>query len=157
MRYSYAILLLLAAVTRPATAQQPSAPADSAKRFSFNFRIATNFKFHFAYAFDPDSLLSQHDSLGLTREQAREVATASRESMAAFAPLKEQLATRQAELDRILAAPRVDEAAAVAALDRVMQLENTIKRLRLTLLIHTKNTLAPAQQRLRWQSGGNEP
>lgn len=155
MRYLSILLLCIAA--QPLAAQDSVSRPDSAKRFSFGFHVQTQFRFKFAYAFDPDSILSQRATLALSPSQAARVEVETRVAMAMFAPLKAKLAEQQAELDRLLAAPTIDETAATAALDGVMQLENTIKRLRLKLLIRNKNTLAPGQQQLRWQFGKATP
>jgi Spy/CpxP family protein refolding chaperone len=51
----------------------------------------------------------------------------------------EQLAT-------LLAADRIDEAAALRQAEQVMSAEERLKKAHLTLLIRIKNTLTPAQQ-----------
>lgn len=154
----YLMLLFVALSAAPLAAQDSGGtPADTARKTRFHFDVRTNFSFRFAYAFDPDSILQARRRLALSRAQSAAVTAATRQAMERFAGLRDRLQERQAELDRLLAAPQVDETAATAALDEVMHLENTIKRLRLTLLIRSKNTLKLDQQQLRWQFGRNEP
>ncbi len=154
----YLLLLLVTISAAPLAAQdRTSAVTDSAASPRFHFDVRTNFSFHFAYAFDPDSILRGQRRLALSRAQSAAVTAATREAMERYAGLRDRLQEQQRELDRLLAAQQVDEAAATAALDQVMQLENTIKRLRLTLLIRSKNALKPGQQQLRWRFGRSKP
>lgn len=151
----YALWLLLCVIAVPLAAQDSTVRTDSTERFSFRFNIQPRFAFRFA--FDPDSLRAQRERLKLTRWQEEEINKATRQAMVEFGRLRDLLEVRQADLDRMLAVSQVDEAAAMAALEAVLRVENAIKRLRFTLLIRSKNTLTGMQQRMQWQFVRSEP
>ena len=50
------------------------------------------------------------------------------------------------KLTELLRQPRVDEAAALAQVDKVLGMEREVKRAQISLLIQIKNLLTPAQQ-----------
>lgn len=139
MKLATTVMLLLAFA--PLGAQAPTAP-DSSRRTAFTFRFA----FDFRYAFNPDWVLSQGRSVNLEKGQGNRIRSEIDLATSAFPAIRQQLAVQQRELDRLLAMPRVNEAAAMGALDAVLRLESELKRLQLTLLIRTKNVLTPEQQ-----------
>lgn len=61
------------------------------------------------------------------------------------------------KLTRLLDADTVDEKAALAQADRVMQAEQALKKSHLTLLIRIKNALTPAQREKLQALRGRDP
>lgn len=134
MRLAAAAMLLL--VCAPLAAQSPAAP-DSTSRFAFRFR----------FAFNPDWVRSERDRVGLTGRQAATIDSVVRTATDGYAPLQHRLDRERRDLEQLLAEAHVNEGAALAALERVIAFETELKRLRLQMLIRTKNALTPAQQR----------
>jgi hypothetical protein len=95
--------------------------------------------------FPPDLLLGHAQELGLDEAQKKAIRTQVVESQKQF--LDAQLTMQEAseELVRLLQERPVNESKALAAADKVMSLERMIKRAHLSLLIHLKNLLTPAQ------------
>ena len=58
-----------------------------------------------------------------------------------------QLLDEQEKLHQLLGEPTVAEAAVLAQVDRVLDLERNVKRLHLTTLVRIKNALTPEQQK----------
>ena len=65
------------------------------------------------------------------------------------------------EMTELVEQVTVDEAAAVAKADKVLKLENEVKKMQMMMLIRIKNTLTKEQQTqlrtLRESGRGNEP
>jgi Heavy-metal resistance len=95
--------------------------------------------------YPPDLLLGHAQELGLDDTQRKAIRSQVVESQKQF--LDAQLTMQEAseELQRQLQERPVNEGKALAAADQVMSLERTIKRAHLSLLIHLKNLLTPAQ------------
>jgi Spy/CpxP family protein refolding chaperone len=138
MRCAATLALLLLA---PPLGAQAPARTDTTPRFVFQF----------AFAFNPDWVLEHRDQVALGDGQERAIRLAIARVADAFGPVKVRLDREQLRLDALLSASPVDEGAALAALERVLALESELKRLRLRLMIRTRNTLTPAQQRLLLQ------
>jgi Spy/CpxP family protein refolding chaperone len=95
----------------------------------------------------PPSLIMQHQSdIGLTDAQRQAITKAITEAEKDTLDVRWQLEEKTGALTKLLAAGSVDEAAALAQADEVLELEGRMKRLRLGLMIRVKNVLTPAQQ-----------
>lgn len=93
------------------------------------------------------SLIMEHQSdLGLTDEQRQAITKEMAETQKQVLELRWQLEEKSTALDKMLAAEKVDEAAALARIDDLMRVEEQMKRAHLGLLIRVKNLLTPAQQ-----------
>jgi Spy/CpxP family protein refolding chaperone len=95
--------------------------------------------------YPPEALLGHAQELGLDDAQRKAIRTEVVQAQKQF--LDAQLTMQEASegLQRLLQERPVNESKALAAADQVMTLERTIKRAQLTLLIHLKNLLTPAQ------------
>jgi len=98
----------------------------------------------------PDAIMSHQRELGLDATTRDKLVAEIQRFQTAAVKIQWDMQAAGGELAQLLGADRVDEAAALAAADKVMQLEHDLKRAHLQLLIRLKNVLTPAQQtRLR--------
>ena len=95
--------------------------------------------------YPPEALLGHAQELGLDEAQRKAIRSRVVEAQKQF--LDAQLSMQEAseELQRLLQERPVNETKALAAADQVMGFERTVKRAHLSLLIHLKNLLTPAQ------------
>jgi Spy/CpxP family protein refolding chaperone len=95
--------------------------------------------------YPPEALLGHSQELGLDDAQKKAIRSRVVEAQKQF--LDAQLSMQEAseELQRLLQERPVNEGKALAAADQVMGFERTVKRAHLSLLIHLKNLLTPAQ------------
>ena len=96
--------------------------------------------------FPPSLIMRQQSDIGLTQAQREAITKEMTDAQKAMLDVRWQLEEKTAALDKLLAADKVDEAAALAQADEVVKLEDRLKRIRLGLLIRVKNLLTPAQQ-----------
>jgi len=95
--------------------------------------------------YPPEALLGHAQELGLDDAQRKAIRFQVVEAQKQF--LDAQLSMQEAseELQRLLQERPVNETKTLAAADQVMGFERTVKRAHLSLLIHLKNLLTPAQ------------
>ena len=96
--------------------------------------------------FVPEQIMRYQDELGLTSEQREAITKEMADAQAKIVELQWQFESASKKLSDLLAAPRVDEAAALAQANQVMTLELQTKQTHLRLLIRIKNVLTAAQQ-----------
>jgi Spy/CpxP family protein refolding chaperone len=106
----------------------------------------------------PAELVMQHQrELGLTAQQRTTITEAVKALQAGVVDHQWQLQDEQQKLHELLAQPTVEEAAALAQVDKVLELERTIKRLHLGMLVRIRNALTPEQhERLRALHGEHQ-
>ncbi len=96
--------------------------------------------------FPPELVMKHQAELGIDERQR----AALTKEMAAFqsqiVDLQWKLSSAVEELVRLLDAPRIDEARALAQADKVMTLEHDVKKTHLGLLIRIRNLLSEAQR-----------
>jgi Spy/CpxP family protein refolding chaperone len=96
--------------------------------------------------FSPE-LIMQHQAELRIDDRQREALT---KELAAFqsqiVDLQWKLSSAAEELARLLDAPRIDEARALAQADKVMALEHDVKKAHLRLLIRIRNLLSDTQR-----------
>jgi len=96
--------------------------------------------------FPPELVMQHQEEIGLTDEQKNFLKTESRKAALRFTELQWQLADAGEKMAALVKQPRVDEQQAIAVLDQILDVEREIKRLQISLVIRTKNTLTPEQQ-----------
>ncbi len=96
--------------------------------------------------FPPELIMSHQAELGLDDRQRESILKELERAQAQFPRLQWQLQAASQQLSRLLDAPQVDEAKALAQAAEVMKLETEIKRTHLTLLIRIRNALTEAQR-----------
>jgi Spy/CpxP family protein refolding chaperone len=132
---SFALLILLAGITlagRPALADseaEPGAGGDPIARLLY----------------PPEALLGHAQELGLDDAQKKAIRSEVVFAQKQFLDAQLNMQEASEDLQRLLQERPVDEAKALAAADRVMGFERTVKRAHLSLLIRLKNRLTPAQ------------
>ncbi len=96
--------------------------------------------------FPPELIMSHQADLGLDDRQREAILKELERAQTQFPRLQWQLQAATEQLSRLLDAPQVDEAKALAQAGEVMKLETEIKRAHLALLIRIRNTLSEAQR-----------
>ena len=95
--------------------------------------------------YPPEALLGHAQELGLDDAQRKAVRTEVVQAQKQFLDAQLDLQEETEALARLLQERPINEAKALAAADRVMTLERTVKKTHLALLIRLKNLLTPAQ------------
>lgn len=99
--------------------------------------------------FPPDLVLRHSTDLGLDATQFTAIKEEVRKAQSYFLDHQLDLQAEVGKLRKMVEPAAVDEAAALAQLDRVLALEREIKRAQVGLLVRVKNLLRPDQlQRL---------
>jgi Spy/CpxP family protein refolding chaperone len=100
--------------------------------------------------FAPELVMQHQAHLALSREQRDAITGAIKELQNAVVDLQWRMQEETQRLNEMLEGPSVDGAAALAQVDRVLEVERQVKKAHLLLLIKIKNTLNAEQQaRLR--------
>jgi Spy/CpxP family protein refolding chaperone len=98
-------------------------------------------------AFFPPELVMQHQqTIGLTEPQKIFFKTEFRKAQTRFTELQWQLSDESEKLVAIVKQEPLDEQAALAQLDKVLNAEREIKRVQLSLVIQIRNALTPEQR-----------
>lgn len=100
--------------------------------------------------FPPDLVLSNEKAIGLEAAQKNFVRSEVLKAQTRFTELQFQLQDAMETLTGLLKQNPVDEAAVLAQLDKVLNVEREVKRTQIALMVRIKNRLTPEQQaRLR--------
>lgn len=107
--------------------------------------------------FPPELVMKHAGEIGLDERQRAAIKEAIQKAQAKFLDAQWDLQSESEKMARLLQAKRVDEAAVLAQVDKVLALEREVKRAQLSLLIRIKNLLTEPQQaklmELRKKSG----
>ena len=96
--------------------------------------------------FPPELLMQNREEIGLTDAQMESIKGELDKAHARFEELHQQLQKETEAMGALLKPDRVDEAKALAQLEKVLDLERQIKRTHLGLAVAIKNQLTPEQQ-----------
>lgn len=96
--------------------------------------------------FVPELIMRYQEELALTREQRDAITQEMADAQKKLVDLQWQFESASKKLADGLSGPHINEAAAMAQADQVMNLELQMKRNHLALLIRIKNILTAAQQ-----------
>ena len=99
---------------------------------------------HHMYA--PELVMQHQSELGLTDAQRASIQGAMKEAQGTVMDTQWKLSAETEKLGNLLHVDRIDEAQALAQVDRILTLERDMKRAQMTLMIRIKNALTPAQQ-----------
>ena len=100
--------------------------------------------------FPPELVMQNQKAIGLTKDQQTAIVTEMQKTVARFTELQWQQSAEGETMASLINKERVDEKEALAQLDKLLAIEDEIKRLNVTMLIKVKNVLTPEQQeRLR--------
>jgi len=97
--------------------------------------------------FPPALVMRYQNEIGLTDEQTQAITRAMGETQAKLVDLQWQFEAKSQELTKVLGADTVEEDPALALADKVMSVEQQIKKIHLGLLLRIKNQLTPEQQK----------
>ena len=96
--------------------------------------------------FPPEVVLLTGSQIGLTPEVQSSIRGRVEKTQTRAGELTQQLGRETSALSALARQPRVEEAALIAQLDRVLDAERGVKHLHLALLAWIKNSLTPEQQ-----------
>src|SRR6185436_14318190 len=96
--------------------------------------------------FPPDMIMSHARQLNLTDEQKAFMRAEIQKSTVTFQELQWRLQDQMELLQETMKSSSVNEAQALAQLDKVLDVEREIKRLHIGLAVRLKNRLTPEQQ-----------
>ena len=105
----------------------------------------------------PELIMRYQDDIALSSEQRQAITEAMGETQKQLVDLQWQFESASKKLNDMLGAPTIDETAALAEADRVMNLELQMKKTHLALLIRIKKILTPAQQTKLHELRAKEP
>ena len=98
------------------------------------------------HVFRPEVIMQHQRDIELTAGQQDAITQAMRETEGKLVDLRWRFEAEPQELAKILEAERVDQSAALAQAERVMAIEQQIKKEHLAMLIRIKNHLTKVQQ-----------
>jgi Spy/CpxP family protein refolding chaperone len=98
------------------------------------------------HLFPPELVMQHQQAIRLTPEQRTSITQGIREFQLKVVELQWKMQDEAQKLNELVQESKVDEAATVAQVDRVLDVERQIKRAHMTLLVRIKNTLSPEQQ-----------
>jgi Spy/CpxP family protein refolding chaperone len=96
--------------------------------------------------FPPDLVLKYRDTIGLDDAQSKSLKDLVHKAQGRFLDLQWDMQGEAGKLTELLRQPRIDEAAALAQVDKVLAMEREVKKAQVSLLIEIKNLLTPTQQ-----------
>ena len=108
--------------------------------------------------FPPELVMQQQRNIALRPEQRTSITRAMQELQSKVLELQWQMQDESQRLAELLEKPTVDQAAALAQVDKVLGVEREVKRAHLGMLIQVKNVLTAEQQaQLRQVKGRESP
>jgi Spy/CpxP family protein refolding chaperone len=137
----YLVLLTVLAMSAVAQAQSPPPATDD---------IAQNL-------FAPDLVFRNRDAIGLDEAQSKSIKDLVQKAQGRFLDLQWDMQEQAGKLAQLLRLPKVDEAAALTQVDKVLGMEREVKRTQISLLIEIKNLLTPAQQQKLFELRSKSP
>lgn len=96
--------------------------------------------------FPPDLVMRHQRTINLSREQQDTIREEMRRTSADFTDLQWQLSTEQEALASLVREPKPDPDEVQAQFDKLLALENRMKKLQLGMMIAIKNILTAEQQ-----------
>ena len=99
-----------------------------------------------ARLYPPELVMSHQRELGIDDRQREAIIEQIEKAQSQIVKLQWQMQAASEQLVKLLDAPRVDEAQALAQAERVMSLERDLKKVHLALLIRIRNVLTDAQR-----------
>jgi Spy/CpxP family protein refolding chaperone len=96
--------------------------------------------------FPPDMIMAHARQLNLTDEQKAFMRSEVQKATVTFQDLQWKLQDQMEALHETMKSTSVNEAQALAQLDKVLDIEREIKRLHIALAVRLKNRLTPEQQ-----------
>ncbi len=98
------------------------------------------------YLFPPELVMQQQQAIGLKPEQRTAITRVIKDFQGKILDLQWQMQEETGRFGELLDKPLVDQAAALAQIDKVLAVEREVKRAHIGLLIQIKNQLTAEQQ-----------
>lgn len=98
------------------------------------------------HLFPPELVMQRAQEIRLSAAQRQAITEAMQRFQTTIIDLQWKMQEETQRLNDLLETPRVDEAAVLSQVDRVLATERDVKRAHLTLLVRIKNVLTPEQQ-----------
>ena len=96
--------------------------------------------------FPPELVMQNQQKIGLRPDQRTAITEAVQQLQSKVVELQWRMQEETQRLTELLQHTPVNEAEALAQVDRVLSVEREVKRAHMTMLIRIKNTLTPEQQ-----------
>lgn len=96
--------------------------------------------------FPPELVMQYSQEISLTADQSKAVREELQKAQARFVDMQWDMQAEKEKLVLLLKARPIDEIAALAQVDKVLDREREIKRAQISLLVRIKNQLSVAQQ-----------
>jgi Spy/CpxP family protein refolding chaperone len=96
--------------------------------------------------FAPENIMQHQNAIGLSADQQTAIRAEMKTMINEFTDLQWQASAETEALASLVKQDKPDEKQVLAQLDKVLTIENEIKRLRTGLLVRIKNILTPEQQ-----------
>jgi hypothetical protein len=96
--------------------------------------------------FPPELVMKYRADIGLDEAQSRAIKDAIQKAQTHFTDLQWEMQPQVEKLAQLLKARPTNEAAVMAQLERVLNIEREVKKTQISLLIQIKNLLTEAQQ-----------
>lgn len=96
--------------------------------------------------FPPEIVMQNQKAIGLTEQQRATIIAEMKNAMARFTELQWQQNAEEEAMKSIVTQERPDEKQVLAQLDKLMAIENDIKRMRTGMLLRVRNVLTAEQQ-----------
>lgn len=96
--------------------------------------------------FPPELVMQNQQALSLSDDQRTALKSELRQAQQRFTELQWKLDDEMEHFVALVGGPQVNEAQALAQLDKVLAAEREVKRTQVQLLIHIKDRLSPDQQ-----------
>ncbi|HKQ38427.1 MAG TPA: periplasmic heavy metal sensor [Verrucomicrobiae bacterium] len=98
------------------------------------------------HLFPPDLIMQNAEEINLTDEQRDKIEAEMRKAHERFDEMQAKREKLLEEAEAVLKKDRIDESAALAQLEKVLNQERELRRAHLSLMIALKNKLTPEQQ-----------
>lgn len=96
--------------------------------------------------YSADRVMDMRNELALTEAQASKIKIIHSKNAGEFSTMKWDLDDETAKLKVLLDASKIDEVAVQKQMDKVLALENSLKKQQLSTMVSIKNELSPEQQ-----------
>ncbi len=98
------------------------------------------------FLFAPELVMKNQGQIGLTDAQRTRIIGEMSQAQAKFTEIQWTLSGEEEKLSRLLQGTSPAETAVIAQMDRILAMEETLKRTQMLLLVRIKNVLTPEQQ-----------
>ena len=140
-----AAIIVMASVSSWAQCQGPEGNpgGDKNRREMGKMEHRGGLRDHF---FPPELIMQNQESLGLTDDQKSEIREIMKKTVADFTDLQWQESAEQEAMSSLLKEDKIDEGKTLDQLDKLLGIENQIKKLHIGTMIRVLNILSPEQK-----------